>query len=34
MRRLYALHLELIDEVERELDATERGDRRGSSTDG
>jgi len=25
MRRLYALHLQLIDEVEREFDATERG---------
>jgi DNA-binding PadR family transcriptional regulator len=27
MRRLYALHLELIDDVERELDAAERGAR-------
>jgi len=27
MRRLLALHLELIDEVERELDATEPGER-------
>ena len=32
MRRLFELHLELIDEVDRELDATERGERPRAST--
>jgi DNA-binding PadR family transcriptional regulator len=32
MRRFYELHLELIEEVERELDATERSARRRAST--
>jgi DNA-binding PadR family transcriptional regulator len=32
MRRLYALHLELVDEVDRELAATERRERRRAST--